>query len=87
MHNSILYGLPDSFLTRAWLANSEFFLSLSNSLSVILRIIFRSSTQMADTGWLPFTALRLEFRISDSNVLSSAFLNNLITGGLYFQLS
>ena len=57
MHNPILYGLPDSLLTRAWLANSEFFLS------VILRIVFRSSTPIADTGWLPFTALRLEFRM------------------------
>ncbi len=81
MHNPVLYGLPDSLLTRAWLANSEFFLS------VILRILFRSSTQIADTGWLPFTALPFEFRISDSNVLSSLFFNNLIVGGLYFQLS
>lgn len=52
------------------------------SLSVILRILFSSSTQIADTGWLPFTALRFEFRISDSNVLSSPLSNNLIVGGL-----
>ena len=65
---------PDASFNSTWASGQPFDTRMFCpfgilSLSVILRIIFRSSSQTADTGWLSFTASPFEFRISDLNVL------------------
>ena len=59
---------PDASSSSPWAPGQPFDTRMARQfgivfLSVISRILLRSSEPMADTGWLPFTALRLEFRM------------------------
>ena len=59
---------PNAKCNSTWASGQPFDTRMARqfgivSLSVIFQILFRSSAHIADTGRLPFTALRLEFRM------------------------